>query len=554
MKRLYSIIALILTVCMLLTACGKNGGGNGDGGGSGSGSSNALGTGIGDGKDSTVATGKLTGVNTVAYNPPAKIMTTEEYHQELNNLLAGDTVGNADDAYLTKLDNLTDSLKAAIVYNTDDIKPSTTGTTYYVSPSGDDNNDGKSPEKAWLTLERVRKAKFEAGDVLLFERGGEYRGWFTVRSDFKVGAYGTGHKPKIICAQSDKSLGGWEKTDTENIWKLKKEVTETDVGHLVYYLPDGQEICGDKFYTLDKLTANYAFLHNGKTTQEKKRDNFIYIYYDGDPNKDFVSIEIPYDTTVILTPTTDILQNCEIKNLDISHGRGPFWPAKKGAKNISFTYCKVRWCGGSSDRKGSVRYHGGSGVWHNCDVFIYDYCWFSQQYDSGVSPQYDDHSQRPDAAIFKDFKVTNSVFETTEYTLEYFNSQSNTKENRYEGMYFAYNICREGGKGFGTKPGQSAYIKSFGHENSCYDCTIEYNVFDRAIALTLEMVGHDQTPTGNVKTLERIPKLNKNIYIQIANRRFANINEVNYRFTETDLQKFIDLGIDTGSRYMFAAK
>ena len=31
------------------------------------------------------------------------------------------------------------------------------GTTYYVSNSGDDNADGKTPETAWQTIDRVNK-------------------------------------------------------------------------------------------------------------------------------------------------------------------------------------------------------------------------------------------------------------------------------------------------------------------------------------------------------------------------------------------------------------
>ena len=104
--------------------------------------------------------------------------------------------------------------------------------------------------------------------------------------------------------------------------------------------------------------------------------------------------------------------------------------------------------------------------------------------NAGVSPQYDYEDKDP--VIHKDFITTNCLFENVEYTLEYFNTQENTLENRYENMQFKYNICRTGGYGFGTKASVSAYIKSWGHENSCYDCEITNNIFDRAASLTLE--------------------------------------------------------------------
>ena len=51
-----------------------------------------------------------------------------------------------------------------------------TGTAYYVSEKGDDNNDGKSPESAWRTNEKESNAELLEGDAVFFERGGHFRG------------------------------------------------------------------------------------------------------------------------------------------------------------------------------------------------------------------------------------------------------------------------------------------------------------------------------------------------------------------------------------------
>ena len=42
------------------------------------------------------------------------------------------------------------------------------GTTYYVSNSGDDNNDGKTPQTSWKTLKKVSDAYLNEGDGVLF--------------------------------------------------------------------------------------------------------------------------------------------------------------------------------------------------------------------------------------------------------------------------------------------------------------------------------------------------------------------------------------------------
>jgi hypothetical protein len=49
-------------------------------------------------------------------------------------------------------------------------------TTYYVSPSGLDENDGSAPGKAWKTLARVNKATLRPGDSVLLEGGQNFAG------------------------------------------------------------------------------------------------------------------------------------------------------------------------------------------------------------------------------------------------------------------------------------------------------------------------------------------------------------------------------------------
>jgi hypothetical protein len=75
-----------------------------------------------------------------------------------------------------------------------------TGTTYYVSPSGDDTHDGKSPATAWKTVDKVNASSFGGGDSVLFEGGQSFTGCVklganvasTATKAFTLGAYGTG--------------------------------------------------------------------------------------------------------------------------------------------------------------------------------------------------------------------------------------------------------------------------------------------------------------------------------------------------------------------------
>jgi hypothetical protein len=74
---------------------------------------------------------------------------------------------------------------------------------FHVSPTGSDQNDGRSPEKAWRTVAKVNATTFQPGDEILFARGGEWRESLRASSSGAPGkpivfaAFGSGPKPKF---------------------------------------------------------------------------------------------------------------------------------------------------------------------------------------------------------------------------------------------------------------------------------------------------------------------------------------------------------------------
>ena len=90
--------------------------------------------------------------------------------------------------------------------NIDPFAPHTTAATYYVSPNGDDSNDGKTEQTAWKTIARVNQDTYIPGDKILFERGGEWtgktlapQGSGSAAAYITIGAYGdeAKHMPRI---------------------------------------------------------------------------------------------------------------------------------------------------------------------------------------------------------------------------------------------------------------------------------------------------------------------------------------------------------------------
>lgn len=478
---------------------------------------------------------------------PENLMTEEEYRSELKNLLAGENFITADDEYLAKIDTLGDKLEEMIRYNTEDITE-VEGTTYYLSNEGSDDNDGLTPETAWATLEKLEKfANFKEGDAVLFRRGDTFRGSIMARSGVTYAAYGEGHKPKLYASIDGKTYGNWVETDTENVWVLEEKILIDDVCAIVFGY-DNDAPYASKELSISKLNRNLEFCYQGRSASDGKIDYKVYLYCDdGNPNDVYDVIEISLQKDIF--EMASYAKNITIRNLELLFGSNPYFFT--GGQNIIMEYCVCGWQGGGTDSNG-VQLGGGAGAWLKCDNLVYDHCYFYQQFDSGVTPQYDYEEETP--SVFKNFITTDCLFETCEYTLEYFNTQNNTLENRFENMYFGYNFCREGGAGFGTKASQSAYVKSWGHENTCVDCTIEYNVFDRATSYTLQINGYEQKTDGNVLSYDYIPKLQNNIYLQIKDKKFAQINKIDYKYNEETYNALKDLGVETGALYVFTEK
>ncbi len=138
-----------------------------------------------------------------------------------------------------------------------------TGTAYYVSNDGNDDNDGLTPETAWQTLEKVVEVNgfwgdaplLKAGDAVFFRRGDIFRlkeiGWDPYLGDqmalhllvdgVTYSAYGEGEKP--IITESTENGSGSEKWNLvyeddagKKIWQYYRDMR--DVARLV--LNDGE--------------------------------------------------------------------------------------------------------------------------------------------------------------------------------------------------------------------------------------------------------------------------------------------------------------------------
>lgn len=201
-----------------------------------------------------------------------------------------------------------------------------TGTTYYVSSSmGDDNNDGKTPETAWKSLEKVNESRsdFKHGTNILLKRGDSWRlrPALNIQSGTTLSTYGEGAKPKIICSVDASKPSDWEKTEIPNVYKYTGEVGgfERNIGAIIFdggrawgihttpctgiYTPETKDLRVDngpvfnglehytvppnsKFEGPQDLAGNLEFFHD-------MPNEALYIYCrEGNPAEVFESVEL----------------------------------------------------------------------------------------------------------------------------------------------------------------------------------------------------------------------------------------------------------------------
>lgn len=158
-------------------------------------------------------------------------------------------------------------------------------TTYYVSPSGNDNNNGTSTSTPWKTIAKVNtiasakgnKPKFAAGDQIFFQGGQTFAGNLsfpsgnngTATSPITVSSYGTG--PATIYASS----GGDAIALTGDSYLTITNINVAGLGWNVTNGSHGVELAGTSNHcVVDHLTAS-GFHKEGVDMASTTHDNSV---------------------------------------------------------------------------------------------------------------------------------------------------------------------------------------------------------------------------------------------------------------------------------------
>ena len=384
-------------------------------------------------------------------------------------------------------DKKAEELRQKILSLPDTVAPSVDGTTYYISYRGDDARDGTSPATAWKSATMLFNAPLKKGDVVLFERGGVYRGCqrLPLISGVNYAAYGEGPKPCLYGSPRNYAAPVyWEKTQDANVWAMTPEGHVTtpeeiaakpdrvyeDVGAIVF--DHGRQIAsaGKKLdYT---LTEDLDFYYD-------MAENRLYLYLAaGNPGDVYADIEVITEGSILhhdsSRPNSELYDPVIIENLCMKYAN--FGIGASYVHSMIVRGCEIGYIGGCMANK-TVRFGNGIEIFNHIYHLVVENNWIYQCYDAGYTNQ-------GHVGVQDNITVRDNLIEYCHYNIEVFESPKNG--GAVTNTVYENNILRFAGYGFGSYnriggcTTQAANIRNPLGIQNVKNFFVRGNVFDRA--------------------------------------------------------------------------
>lgn len=307
------------------------------------------------------------------------------------------------------------------------------GNIYYVSTSGNDANDGTSPEKAIQTLAAVDGLSLQDGDAVLFERGCIWRMYekFECRSNVTYGSYGEGRKPMILGSPKNFAQEVWKPSKKKNVWQI----------NYIYAYPCGAffdqgKEAGYLKTSFRAMTANTHFFFDESMAT-------LYLYCDkGNPSDVWDSIE--FSQAGMKMYLNGGVSNVVVDNIALRYtGQGGVGGTYANA-NVTVTNCEIGFTGGAwvgGDPSSGTRYCNAIEMWCSKEGHNFSHNWIYHTFDSAISPQGNQGFN------YHNIKIDNNLLEFNNADIELFEALPGT----YKNFTSNNNICRFTSLGWGTR-------------------------------------------------------------------------------------------------------
>ena len=385
---------------------------------------------------------------------------------------------------------------------------------YYVSNSGNDSNDGLTPQTAWASLSKASSAKGNkrTPTYVLFERGGTWRGQISAKSYVTYSAYGTGDKPKIYASPfnggGSENVGKWVES-SKNIWTYTSSQLKDDIGALIF----NDTSYASKKLSLSGVKSDLDFYHDYSK-------GVVYLYSTSNPASRFKSIEFNIRQHIIVAKSYVTIDNLCLKF-------GGWHGVRSGnAYGLTVQNCEFGWIGGSLHNPGTddTRLGNAIEIWGYCGDFTVTDNYIYQIYDAGITQQItlNDTKQRKQENVL----YSGNVLEYCNYSMEYWITSSDSNPSYIDTFLIEDNLMWYAGYGLcSTRDDKSnaCHIQGwrFFDRNRATNFVIRNNV----MIDSYNQIINAYTTQINADGSNSMPVLNNNIMLNKAYGQFGIIRQ-----------------------------
>lgn len=364
------------------------------------------------------------------------------------------------------------------------------GKIVYVSTSGDDNNDGLSPESPKRTIACLDGGLLAPGDVVLLKRGDVWHEKLILVPYVSYSAYGEGKKPELRGSYNGVGKEKWIECERHGLYRFAEPIPpEKDVGNIVfgegeYYgsrvlkdmsLKDRKNVrvrSGD-----DGLTSNgkeywynetepmegAEILRNRFEYYHEHESSTLYLYSpDGNPGELYDMLEISTYGNVVSGNASGVTVDNLCIRFTGSHGVGT-----GTCKNFTVRNCEVGWIGGSLQNVstlGNCRYGNAIEIFGGCDNYKVYNNYVYQCFDCGPTVQWQGTLGDGRVLIENDIEIYGNAIEKCNSPLEVWCTTKSCDLSRFavlSNITLYDNLCRGSGWGFGGYTHQKSDYNMF---------------------------------------------------------------------------------------------